>query len=137
MFYFSSANNNWETNFALSRSCESSPHAKKREIGETAPVRGDSMAYSCLLKNELLGTAIDDVKSVTEDRNENQSAGPMGNARRGLFKYQSPSKQVRPILCIQIKHDCIFPCSMKLIFRSVECPLEEIVYRLAINAISM
>lgn len=89
-----SANNNWETNFALSRSCESSPHAKKREIGETAPVRGDSMAYSCLLKNELLGTSIDDVKSVTEDRNENQSAGPMGNARRGLFKYQSPSKQV-------------------------------------------
>lgn len=58
-----------------------------RDAGESAR---DSLAYSCLLKNELLGTAIDDVKLVADDRNENVNCG----ARRGLFKYQSPTKQV-------------------------------------------
>lgn len=86
-----SANNNWQTNFAsINQSNENSPQANKKQryIGESAR---DSLAYSCLLKNELLGTAIDDVKSVSEERNENNV---MGSARRGLFKYQSPSKQV-------------------------------------------
>lgn len=85
------ANNNWQTNFAsITKSNESSPQAnkKQRDVGESAR---DSLAYSCLLKNELLGTAIDDVKTVTDDRNENSF---MPSAKRGLFKYQSPSKQV-------------------------------------------
>lgn len=85
------ANNNWHTNFAsITKSNENSPQSnkKQRDIGESAR---DSLAYSCLLKNELLGTAIDDVKSVTDDRNENSVTT---SAKRGLFKYQSPSKQV-------------------------------------------
>lgn len=85
------ANNNWQTNFAsITKSNESSPQAnkKQRDVGESPR---DSLAYSCLLKNELLGTAIDDVKTVTDDRNENSF---MPSAKRGLFKYQSPSKQV-------------------------------------------
>lgn len=52
------------------------------------------MAYSCLLKNELLGNGIEDVKTVADDRNENVSC----SAKRGLFKYQSPTKQVCVIL---------------------------------------
>ncbi|XP_052863074.1 fizzy-related protein homolog isoform X2 [Anopheles bellator] len=79
------ANNNWQTNFASisSKSNENSPQSskKQRDCGENAR---DSLAYSCLLKNELLGTGIDDVKLVADEANSN---------RTGLFKYQSPTKQ--------------------------------------------
>jgi cell division cycle 20-like protein 1 (cofactor of APC complex) len=85
-----SANNNWETNYAtLTKSNENSPHSsksKQRDCGESAR---DSLAYSCLLKNELLGTAIEDIKNISEDK-----LGLLSNSNRGLFKYQSPTKQV-------------------------------------------
>lgn len=89
------ANNNWQTNYAsITKSNENASQTtkKQRDIGETAR---DSLAYSCLLKNELLGNGIEDVKSVADDRNENVSC----SAKRGLFKYQSPTKQV----CIKMK----------------------------------
>lgn len=84
------ANNNWQTNYAsITKTNENSSQTtkKQRDIGETAR---DSLAYSCLLKNELLGNGIEDVKNVADDRNENVAC----NAKRGLFKYQSPTKQV-------------------------------------------
>ncbi|EDS39492.1 cell division cycle 20 [Culex quinquefasciatus] len=86
------ANNNWQTNFASlsTKSNENSPQSskKQRDCGETAR---DSVAYSCLLKNELLGTGIEDVKSVAEDK-----IGLLSNSNRpGLFKYQSPTKQAK------------------------------------------
>lgn len=89
--YIFRANNNWQINYAsITKTSENASQTtkKQREIGETAR---DSLAYSCLLKNELLGSGIDDVKSVADDRNENIAS----NVRRGLFKYQSPTKQVR------------------------------------------
>lgn len=104
-FYFCSANNNWQTNFAsIAKSNENSPQSnkKQRDIGESAR---DSLAYSCLLKNELLGTAIDDVKSVSDDRNENIVAP---SAKRGLFKYQTPSKQVSTKVILFIKKNKIY-----------------------------
>uniref|UniRef100_A0A1B0AST9 Uncharacterized protein n=1 Tax=Glossina palpalis gambiensis TaxID=67801 RepID=A0A1B0AST9_9MUSC len=84
------ANNNWQTNFAsINKSNENSPQTskKQRDCGETAR---DSLAYSCLLKNELLGTAIEDVKAVSDERNENTYTP---TTKRSLFKYQSPTKQ--------------------------------------------
>lgn len=87
---FSRANNNWQTNYAsITKTNEnlSQTTKKQRDIGETAR---DSLAYSCLLKNELLGNGIEDVKTVADDRNENIAC----SAKRGLFKYQSPTKQV-------------------------------------------
>lgn len=89
-FYLHRANNNWQINYAsITKTNENSSQTskKQRDTGDTAR---DGLAYSCLLKNELLGTGIDDVKSVAEDRNENVAC----NARRSLFKYQSPTKQV-------------------------------------------
>lgn len=88
---FHRANNNWQTNFAsINKSNENSPQTskKQRDCGESAR---DSLAYSCLLKNELLGTAIEDVKAVSDERNENTYTPA---AKRSLFKYQSPTKQV-------------------------------------------
>uniref|UniRef100_A0A182XW33 Uncharacterized protein n=1 Tax=Anopheles stephensi TaxID=30069 RepID=A0A182XW33_ANOST len=107
------ANNNWTTNFATisTKSNENSPQStkKQRDCGENAR---DSLAYSCLLKNELLGTGIDDVKLVADDKNGSGGGGGGGGSggsggsgvggglhansnRTGLFKYQSPTKQVR------------------------------------------
>uniref|UniRef100_A0A182M432 Uncharacterized protein n=1 Tax=Anopheles culicifacies TaxID=139723 RepID=A0A182M432_9DIPT len=104
-------NNNWVTNFATisTKSNENSPQStkKQRDCGENAR---DSVAYSCLLKNELLGTGIDDVKLVADDKSGNGGGGGGsgggsngGNGsggglhansnRTGLFKYQSPTKQ--------------------------------------------
>lgn len=88
------ANNNWQTNYAsITKTNENSSQTtkKQRDYSETAR---DSLAYSCLLKNELLGNGIEDVKTVADDRNENVSS----SAKRGLFKYQSPTKQVIFIL---------------------------------------
>lgn len=86
-------NNNWETNFStLARSNENSSQSKKqRECGESAR---DSLAYSCLLKNELLGASIDDIKSVSDD---NSKMGYLQNSNRGLFRYQPPSKKASQV----------------------------------------
>jgi cell division cycle 20-like protein 1 (cofactor of APC complex) len=83
------ANNNWETNYStLTKSNENSSQSKKqRECGESAR---DSLAYSCLLKNELLGATIEDIKNVSDEN----KIGCLSNSNRGLFKYQSPSRQV-------------------------------------------
>ncbi|XP_050069704.1 fizzy-related protein homolog [Anopheles maculipalpis] len=104
-------NNNWTTNFATlsTKSNENSPQSskKQRDCGENAR---DSLAYSCLLKNELLGTGIDDVKLAADDKNGSGGGGGGGNSggsggsggggglyansnRTRLFKYQSPTKQ--------------------------------------------
>uniref|UniRef100_U5EV22 Fizzy-related protein homolog n=1 Tax=Corethrella appendiculata TaxID=1370023 RepID=U5EV22_9DIPT len=81
------ANNNWQTNFAsLSKSNENSPQSNKKQQRDCGESARDSLAYSCLLKNELLGTGIEDVKSVSDDK-----IG-LANSNRGLFKYQSPTK---------------------------------------------
>uniref|UniRef100_A0A182PNC5 Uncharacterized protein n=1 Tax=Anopheles epiroticus TaxID=199890 RepID=A0A182PNC5_9DIPT len=108
------ANNNWTTNFATissTKSNENSPQStkKQRDCGEHPR---ESLTYGCLLKNELLGTGIDDVKLVADDKNGsggggggvgggggNGSGGGGGGLhansnRAGLFKYQSPTKQV-------------------------------------------
>lgn len=85
----SRGNNNWETNYStLTKSNENSSQSskKQRECGESAR---DSLAYSCLLKNELLGTNIEDIKNVSDDK-----MGYLSSSNRGLFKYQPPMRQV-------------------------------------------
>lgn len=84
------ANNNWVTSFAsIQKSNENSPQTnkKQRDCGE---LMRDSFAYSCLLKNELLDADIDDVKAVSDDRNENNY---IPSAKKNLFNYRSPQKQ--------------------------------------------
>lgn len=86
------ANSNWQSNYAsLTKSAEnSSPTSNKKQRDAGDQTARDSVAYSCLLRNELLGNGIEDVKTVADERNENVPC----NAKRGLFKYQSPTKQV-------------------------------------------
>ncbi|XP_034944350.1 fizzy-related protein homolog [Chelonus insularis] len=77
--------NNWHTTFSMISENRGGLVAKKtRENGEGSR---DGIAYSSLLKNELLGASIEDVKSQSEERGIN-------NVLQGknLFKYATPTK---------------------------------------------
>lgn len=82
-------NSNWDAHqlSVTNKSEDTSPTSTKKQRDNGDQSARDSMAYSCLLKNELLGYGIDDVKSVVD---ENVTS----TAKRGLFKYLSPTKQV-------------------------------------------
>lgn len=80
------ANNNWHTGFAtIPEATRGIQAAKKvRESGESSR---DTTAYNCLLKNELLGETIEDVKTQCDER---QTLTPVKN--KNLFKYGTPSR---------------------------------------------
>lgn len=80
------ASNNWQTDFAtIPDSTRGTQVGKKaRENGETSR---DTTAYNCLLKNELLGETIEDVKSQCDER---QAFTPVKN--KNLFKYGTPTR---------------------------------------------
>lgn len=82
-------NSNWDAHqlSVTNKSEDTSPTSTKKQRDNGDQSARDSMAYSCLLKNEILGYGIDDVKSVVD---ENVTS----SAKRGLFKYLSPTKQV-------------------------------------------
>lgn len=83
------AHNNWETSFAIIPEPirGTTPGKKSRETGESPR---DSSAYNCLLKNELLGENIEDVKLQCDER---QALTPIKT--KNLFKYGTPSKNER------------------------------------------
>ncbi|XP_012262765.1 fizzy-related protein homolog [Athalia rosae] len=78
--------NNWQTTFSMiSDNGRGGLVTKKtRETGEASR---DGIAYSCLLKNELLGASIEDVKGQSEER---RILSPL--ASKNLFKYTTPTK---------------------------------------------
>lgn len=78
--------NNWQTTFSMiSETNRSGIVTKKsRENGESSR---DGIAYSCLLKNELLGASIEDVKGQCDER---RILSPL--ASKNLFKYTTPKK---------------------------------------------
>ncbi|CAG9815340.1 unnamed protein product [Phaedon cochleariae] len=82
------ANNNWETSFStIPDPNKNTPTGKKaRETGENAR---DSSVYNILLRNELLGENIEDVKSQCDER---QALTPVKS--KNLFKYGTPSKDM-------------------------------------------
>ena len=84
-------NNNWETNFAMlpDSTRGKSPGKKSRENGNSESPR-DNSAYNCLLRNELLGETIEDVKLQCDER---QALTPVKN--RNLFSYGSSAAKVR------------------------------------------
>jgi len=75
----------WETKYAMISECGASPAVRKaRDTNETGR---DGLAYSYLLKNEVLGSNIEDIKSQCDERKALST-------REGsnLFHYQSPRK---------------------------------------------
>ncbi|KAJ9586022.1 hypothetical protein L9F63_020319 [Diploptera punctata] len=85
-FIPSRAGNNWQTKFAMiTESGRNGLTTKKaRENGEGGR---DGLAYTCLLKNELLGANIEDVKGQCDER---RALVPLEGMN--LFQYTSPNK---------------------------------------------
>ncbi|KAF4533238.1 hypothetical protein B566_EDAN005153 [Ephemera danica] len=86
--------NNWDTKFAMI-SEEPVVHENIRLTG-VAPKKSresdgsrDGIAYACLLKNELLGTEIDDVKTQSEER---KAMSPVES--NNLFRFMSPKRNL-------------------------------------------
>lgn len=78
------ANNTWHTSFA---NIPDPPRAttsgkKTRDSGESPR---DTSAYTCLLRNELLGENIEDIKTQCDER---QALTPLKS--KNLFKYGTP-----------------------------------------------
>lgn len=90
------ANNNWITNFATIPEPQKSSQVQKkaRETGESPR---ESSAYNCLLKNELLGENIEDIKTQCDER---QALTPVKN--KNLFRYgtQVTPTKVIILFCI-------------------------------------
>ncbi|XP_028134626.1 fizzy-related protein homolog isoform X1 [Diabrotica virgifera virgifera] len=99
------ANNNWETSFATIPDPNKNTQTgkKTRETGENAR---DSSVYNILLRNELLGENIEDVKSQCDER---QALTPVKS--RNLFKYGTPNKNEKTPIKAQSSPYSLSPLS--------------------------
>ncbi|XP_065156753.1 fizzy-related protein homolog [Atheta coriaria] len=83
--------NNWGIEFAtIPDSARTSPAGKKAR--ETTESPRDTSAYNCLLRNELLGENIEDIKTQCDER---QACTPLKS--KNLFKYSSPRMDKTPV----------------------------------------
>lgn len=81
------ADNNWEKCFATMPDPNKTPQSGKKTNRENGENSRDSSVYNTLLRNEILGEKIEDVKSQCEDR---QALTPVKS--RNLFRYGTPTK---------------------------------------------
>ncbi|XP_059478769.1 fizzy-related protein homolog [Neocloeon triangulifer] len=83
--------NNWETKFPMISdelaSQDNNRNGLSPKRSKESDGSKDGAAYTCLLKNELLGTEIDDVKAQTDNKKQ---TGP--TETNNLFRYKSPRK---------------------------------------------
>lgn len=87
-FIPSRAGSNWQLGLARipDGGRSATPKAKDATDGSK-----DSLAYACLIKNELLGAGIEDAKEPTDERRVSQGQSPP----RNLFRY-GPSRGTEP-----------------------------------------
>ncbi|XP_064476861.1 fizzy-related protein homolog [Ornithodoros turicata] len=87
-FIPSRAGSNWQVNFA--RIQENSKCLTPKAKDGSADGNKDSIAYACLVKNEVLGAGIEDVKEQTEERRPLQ-----WSPQQNLFRYgaQRPASE--------------------------------------------
>lgn len=76
---------NWQINFSLLQENIKSPGQSKKAKDTNSDCSKDGVAYNCLLKNELLGTAIEDVKEQAEER---KAFTPCEGRHSNLFNYR-------------------------------------------------
>lgn len=76
---------NWQINFSLLQENIKSPGQSKKAKDTNSDCSKDGVAYNCLLKNELLGTAIEDVKEQAEER---KAFSPCEGRHSNLFNYR-------------------------------------------------
>ncbi|OXU30723.1 hypothetical protein TSAR_002008 [Trichomalopsis sarcophagae] len=79
--------NNWQTTFSMISESNRTGVVNKKTRENNGEGSRDGIAYSCLLKNELLGASIEDVKGQCEER---RILSPL--AGKNLFKFTTPTK---------------------------------------------
>lgn len=77
--------NSWQVNFSLLQENIKSPGQNKKAKDTSSDCSKDGIAYNCLLKNELLGTGIEDVKEQAEER---KAFTPCEGRNSNLFNYR-------------------------------------------------
>lgn len=80
-------NNNWKTSFPTMPDPNKTPQTGKKSNRENGENSRDSSVYNILLRNEILGERIEDVKNQCDDR---QALTPVKS--RNLFRYGTPIK---------------------------------------------
>lgn len=91
------ANNNWEASFAVMPDPNKTPQSGKKSNRENGENSRDSSVYNILLRNEILGEKIEDVKTQCDDR---QALTPIKS--RNLFRYGTPIKVSVVLLLLDI-----------------------------------
>lgn len=81
-FIPSRAGANWQ--LGLARIPDSAQRSTLPKAKDTSDGSKDSLAYACLIKNELLGAGIEDAKEPTEERRVSQGQSPSSG---NLFRY--------------------------------------------------
>ncbi|XP_061549285.1 fizzy-related protein homolog isoform X2 [Phyllopteryx taeniolatus] len=90
-FIPSRAGANWSVNFHRINEIEKSHNQNRKTKDGTADSnKADGLAYSALLKNELLGAGID---KVQDPQSEDRRLQPSTPTRRSLFKYSLSTKR--------------------------------------------
>ncbi|KAI2661747.1 hypothetical protein H4Q32_007410 [Labeo rohita] len=93
-FIPSRAGANWSINFHRINENEKSPSQNKKTKDATSDTgKADGLAYSALLKNELLGAGIE---KVLDPQTEDRRLQPSTPERRSLFSYSLSAKRSTP-----------------------------------------
>ncbi|XP_053293506.1 fizzy-related protein homolog [Limanda limanda] len=93
-FIPSRAGANWSVNFHRINEIEKSHNQnRKTKDGTTDSNKADGLAYSALLKNELLGAGIE---KVQDPQSEDRRLQPSTPAKRSLFSYSVSTKRALP-----------------------------------------
>ncbi|OCU00207.1 hypothetical protein XELAEV_180059831mg, partial [Xenopus laevis] len=92
-FIPSRAGANWSINFHRINENEKSPSQNRKAKDATADSGKDGLAYSALLKNELLGAGIE---KVQDPQTEDRRLQPSTPEKKSLFTYSLSSKRASP-----------------------------------------
>ncbi|KAL1429274.1 hypothetical protein MTO96_016486 [Rhipicephalus appendiculatus] len=102
-FIPSRAGANWQ--LGLARIPDNAQRSVLPKAKDTTDGSKDSLAYACLIKNELLGAGIEDAKEPTEERRVSQGQSPSLSpvSAKSHKLLSSPRKQARKISKIPFK----------------------------------
>ncbi|GCB77185.1 hypothetical protein scyTo_0015624 [Scyliorhinus torazame] len=84
---------NWSINFHRINENEKSPSQNRKAKDATSDNGKDGLAYSALLKNELLGAGIE---KVQDPQTEDRRLQPSTPEKKSLFKYSLSAKRASP-----------------------------------------
>uniref|UniRef100_A0A3Q3XNU8 Uncharacterized protein n=1 Tax=Mola mola TaxID=94237 RepID=A0A3Q3XNU8_MOLML len=99
---------NWSVNFHRINENEKSPSQNRKTKDASSDNIKDGLAYSALLKNELLGAGIE---KIQDPQTEDRRLQPSTPEKRSLFTYSLSTKSSSPDSCTNISPYSLSPVS--------------------------